>query len=77
MTKLIRIENADLSTHKVKVNVYDRSNATPAEQGTIVPDRLVESYDLNSPCAMKEVYIHSSRYIVIEEFHEAPETIKE
>lgn len=77
MTKLIRIENADLSTHKVKVNVFDRSNATPAEPGAIVPDKLVASYDLNYPCAMKEIYIHSGKYIVIEEFHEAPETIKE
>ena len=77
MTKLIRIENADVSNHKVKINVYDRSNAVPAEPGVILPDRLVESFDLNSPCAMKEVYIHHSRYVVIEESVEAPETIKE
>ncbi|MEQ1888047.1 MAG: hypothetical protein ABL951_02570 [Alphaproteobacteria bacterium] len=61
MTKLIRIESADNSKHKVQVQVFDK---VTAENAT---DFLVDTYNLDVPCAIKEVYIHSGRYLVIRE----------
>ena len=62
MTKLIRIENADTSQYKVKVSVFDR-NTIPGE-----PDTLVSEHPLDSPCAMTVNYIHSGRYLIVEEY---------
>ena len=61
MTKLIRIENADLSQYKVKVSVFDRLNGDG-------PGMLAEQHNLDSPCAMKNIHIHKGRYLVIEEY---------
>lgn len=78
MSKLIRIENADTnSSLKVKVFVFERANQAPDTPGVHAPDVLVESHTLGHPTAMKEICVTSSRYLVIEEFLAAPETIKE
>ena len=63
MTKLIRIENADTLDYKVKVSVFDRNTAADGS-----PGRLAEVHTLNHPCQMKDIYIHSGRYVVIEEY---------
>ena len=61
MTKLIRVENADTSQHKVKVSVFDRLNGDG-------PGMLAEEHKLDHPCQMKDIYIHNGRYLVIEEY---------
>ena len=63
MTKLIRIENADTSDYKVRVSVFDRNTA---EDGA--PGYLAEVHTLTRPCQMKEISIHSGRYVVIDEY---------
>lgn len=61
MTKLIRIENADMAQYKVKISVFDRNT-------TGGPDFLVSEHNLDHPCTMKDIHIHSSRYLIIEEY---------
>lgn len=58
MTKQIRVENACMSDFTVNVEVWDK---------TTNGDKLVESFPLNYPTAMKETYITSTRYLVIRE----------
>jgi len=61
MTKSIRVENADMSSFKVVVEVWDKS--------TIVgePDKLVETKQLTYPTALAEVSITSTRYLMVRE----------
>lgn len=59
MTKKIRIENADISNHPVRVTVEDKD-----ANGEWHINHAVQ---LDTPTAMSEQYIHSSRRIVIEE----------
>jgi len=68
MTKLVRIENADTSSYKVVVQVWDKGASGPAE-GENVPDALVQEINLDNPCAMTgyECYITSTRYLVVKE----------
>lgn len=63
MTKRVRIENADSSSYKVVVQVWDKSYS----EGT--PDTMVFERVLHNPTDMTgdDVYITSSRYIVIKE----------
>lgn len=60
MTKLVRIENADNSTYKVNVEIWDK---------TADGDVLVETLHLDSPTAMTDsrCYITSTRYLVVKE----------
>lgn len=60
MTKTIRIENADMSDWKVDIEVWDE-----LESGKL---SLVGRYSLDSPTNMQELYITSTRHIVIKEF---------
>lgn len=62
MTKAVRIENADTSTYKVRVRTFDK-----AANGE--PDKLVSEQILGHPTAMTDssTYIHSGRYIVVDE----------
>lgn len=62
MTKHIRIENADTSSYKVTVEVWDKGfNGAP--------DTLAFVEHLNHPTAMTTaaVYLTSSRYVVVKE----------
>lgn len=59
MTKQIRIENADTSSHSVRVTIQDKN-----AQGEW---HDVSTLQLDHPTAMSEQYIHSTRRIVIEE----------
>lgn len=61
MTKQIRVENADTSSFKVKVEVWDKGY--PEGQ----PDRLDRTIDLNHPTQLAEVCITSTRYLVVKE----------
>lgn len=63
MTKRVRIENADNSAYKVVVQVWDKGYP----EGE--PDKLAFERVLNSPTDMTgdEVYITSTRYLVIKE----------
>ncbi len=62
MTKKVRIENADNSAYKVKVEVWDKG----VDGG---PDTLAEhaGKDLLYPTEQTELYITSTRYLVIKE----------
>lgn len=66
MTKLVRIENADTSTYKVAVEIWDKGF-----DGR--PDTLVRTVDLNFPTAMtgSDVYLTSTRYFVVKELPES------
>ena len=60
MTKKVRIENADMSNHKVVVQVFDKGRDG-------AQDVLVTESNLNNPFDMAEVLIFNTRYIVIKE----------
>lgn len=59
MTKTVRIENADNSKYQVMVEVWDTM-----PDGTKV---LAQEIPLNHPTFMKEVYITSTRFLVVRE----------
>lgn len=62
MTKRVRIENADNSSFKVVVQVWDKG-----QNGE--PDTLAAEHRLDYPTAMTNdsVYLTSTRYIVVKE----------
>lgn len=60
MTKKVRIENADTSHYKLVAQLFDKGR-----EGE--PDTLVTEFQLDYPTALAEIYIHSTRYIVIKE----------
>lgn len=60
MTKLVRIENADTSIHKVRVFKEHRNEA-----GEWV--RVGPAAELDTPTQMAADYIHSHQRLVIEE----------
>lgn len=63
MTKAVRIENADTSNYKVRVEVWDKGYP----EGE--PDKLAFVRDLLYPTAItNDVYITSTRYLVIKEY---------
>ena len=63
MTKRVRIENADTSSYKVVVEIWDKGYP----EGE--PDKLAKVVELNYPTAMTgdDVYLTSTRYMVIKE----------
>jgi hypothetical protein len=63
MTKKVRIENADTSTFKVVVQIWDKGYP----EGE--PDKLAKEIPLDYPTAMTgdEVYLTNTRYIIIKE----------
>ena len=60
MTKAIRVENADLSTYRVIVQVWDKG-----QNGE--PDKMASEVYLDHPTAMEQTYITSTRYLVVKE----------
>lgn len=68
MTKLVRIENADTTAHKVVVEVWQKGaghgpDATrPAES-----DVLIETRELTNPADMLALSIWRNRYLVVRE----------
>jgi hypothetical protein len=60
MTKNMRIENADTSSHKVRLYVEDKNADGEWE-------RREDAIPLDYPTAMKELAIFSTRRLVIEE----------
>lgn len=67
MTKLVRIENADVAAYRVIVQVYDRGTAG-------APDTLAQEVPLDHPTFMANLYIHSGRYLVVTEEPLSPPT---
>jgi len=67
MTKRVRIENADNSNFGVLVEVWDKG-----QNGE--PDRIAFTRDLRNPTEMTgdEMFITSTRYIVIRELPPMP-----
>lgn len=63
MTKLVRIENADNSSHKVVVEIWDK----PIADG--LPDVLSKTINLNNPTDMTglDCYLTSTRYLIVKE----------
>ncbi len=62
MTKLIRIENADTSIHKV--NVF---REIKNEAGEWVRSEIQPPLDLSTPTQLAQDYVHSGQRLVIEE----------
>ena len=62
MTKAIRIENADTSSHKVRVFVETKSEA-----GEWVRGETPRFVDLNTPTQLIQDYVHSGQRLVVEE----------
>ncbi len=62
MTKKVRIENADTSSYKVVVEIWDKG-----PEGS--PDVLAKTINLDYPTALTgdDVYLTSTRYIVVKE----------
>lgn len=58
MTKKIRVENADTSTYKVVAHTEDLVNGEWVRQKTDL---------LEYPTALADLFIHSTRRVVIEE----------
>lgn len=63
MTKIVRIENADVSPYKVIVQIWDKGYPDGE------PDKLANEITLNNPCDMTDasVYLTNTRYLVIKE----------
>lgn len=63
MTKVVRVENADTSTFKVLVQVWEKSSSAGS------PDILVREVALNNPCDITDssVYITGTRYLIVKE----------
>jgi len=61
MTKHVRIENADTSTYKVVVEVWDKGY--PEGQ----PDILLKSVPLDYPTSMFSDFLTSTRWFVVKE----------
>jgi hypothetical protein len=66
MTKQIRVENACMANYKVNVLVQDRVY-DPEKEGYTEEWFTVETRRLDFPTALENLYIHSSRRLVIEE----------
>lgn len=60
MTKKIRVENADTSTYKVMVEVWDKGIDG-------APDSKAFEAPLDHPTFMTEQWITSTRYLVVRE----------
>jgi hypothetical protein len=60
MTKKVRIENADTSSHKVVVQTWARGVAG-------APDTLVKEQELNTPADLCEAWVWQGQYVVIKE----------
>jgi hypothetical protein len=60
MTKKIRVENADMSSHRIVVETWAKD---PLGNGSV----LVTKKELNYPCEIGEFYVHSGQYIVVKE----------
>lgn len=71
MTKLVRIENADMSPYKIQVEVWDKGAQMPDGMGGFnqAPDTLAKTIELNHPTAMTgmDCYLTSTRYLVVKE----------
>lgn len=61
MTKTIRIENADMASYKVIVEVWDKGYP----EG--MPDKLAETLRLDYPTAQVAPYLTSTRYFIVKE----------
>lgn len=62
MTKKIRIENADTSTFKVVVQVWDKGHNG-------APDTMAFERRLDNPCQITgdDIYLTNTRYVVVKE----------
>lgn len=71
MTKKVRIENADCNGNVlVRVRTLDRGGGSPPDN--VAPDIEVTSPVILGACGVHEAYIHSGRYIVIDEIENNP-----
>ena len=66
MTKAVRVENADSgAAHKLVVQVWDKGR--DLGEGIVEPDVMASETPLDYPTAMAEVFVHSSRYLIVKE----------
>ena len=60
MTKQVRIENADMSPHRLVVEIWEKGNDGE-------PDRKIDERLLLSPTNQCELVVTSTRYLVVRE----------
>jgi hypothetical protein len=68
MTKVIRLENADASDHKVIIEVWQEDVGRKDD----IADTLLETIALDNPGDLQYLTVFPGRYLVIKE-HEDPE----
>jgi len=61
MTKRVRIEDADTSSFKIVVQTWDKGYP----EGS--PDTMAAEVVLNGPTDLRELYLTSTRYLVVKE----------
>lgn len=72
MTKKVRIENADTTSYKVVVQVWDKGMQLPDGFGGFTqqaPDVMAFERVLNNPCDITGdgIYLTSTRYLIVKE----------
>lgn len=68
MTKYVRIENADMSSFKIKVRIQEKK--WDAEVGKLTDEWVdVKEVKLEYPTSMANEYLTDSRRFIIEEFN--------
>lgn len=60
MTKMVRIENADTSNHKLRVQTWQKG---PEGQ----PDTMTDDHPLDNPADLSTFWVHSTQYLVVKE----------
>lgn len=60
MTKKVRVENADISNHKVVVQTWVKGHNGE-------PDTMKEERELNNPTDLGEFWVWQDQYVVIKE----------
>lgn len=65
MTKKVRIEDADNSSWRVKVQTWTRSHNGG-------PDVMESETVLTGPTDLRDFWIHSHKYVVVSEFSSTP-----
>jgi hypothetical protein len=66
MTKTVRIENADTSSYKVIVEVWQQSHSHPADAPPVAPV-LIATHELGHPTALLTDYLTSDRFLLVKE----------
>lgn len=67
MTKTVRIENADTSSHKIRIRIQELYQVSPGSEEQEWKD--VEVLTVNNPTDMHTTYIHAHKRLIVEEYN--------